>query len=277
LAKNRTPEILFYFAVKKIAQDEIDTNQLSLVNDFRKEIGKLGVKYETYDDLMEFKVALHRHLSDAVYEVLGKDTGKQIDYQPQFEYREFLPNYERLVLENPSIAADDLFEKATNLLDAHTQEMESLTKDLGRMTFNLDKQTKRLTHERSKRNDEQVFTAAQNILSILNDYRNKLKTRLPKMRSSMEESLVLTQRAINLVRSNQLHNEFVLRDLMNPLSEMKSALEALKPKVEALNVSIEDWPNSSKEINNNKYRMLALHKDFCEYVNKSVALITVIE
>lgn len=250
---------------------------MSLVNDFRREISDLGVKYDKYDDLMQFKVSLHRHLSEEVYEVLGKDTRNQVDFEPQFEYREFLPNYERLVLESPGIAADDLFEKATTVLDTHTQEMEALTKDLGRMTSNLNKQTKRLTNAKSQRQDKQAFEAAQSILLILNDYRNKLKSRLPKMRSSMEESLVLTQRAINLVRSNHLHDEFVLRDLLNPLSEMKFALGALRPQVETLNESIEDWPDSSREIDNSKYRMIALHKDFCEYIDKSVALITVIE
>ena len=93
----------------------------------------------------------------------------------------------------------------------------------------------------------------------------------------MEEALVLTQRAINLVRSNALHGEFVLKDLTGPMESMKSALVELRPIVKTLNASFEEWPDINGEFNNNKYRIIALHGDFLEYVDRSIALITDIE
>lgn len=102
--KNDFPEIMFYFSISKVDPDEIDTKQLELCKAFKREIGELGVKYEKYDDLMQFKVSFLRHLSDAVREILKKEVGSETSFGPQFEYREFLPNYERLILENPEIA-----------------------------------------------------------------------------------------------------------------------------------------------------------------------------
>jgi hypothetical protein len=182
-----------------------------------------------------------------------------------------------LALENPKIAVGDLFEEATNCLESHTKEMNRLNDDFKRTISSLNKQTKRVKNAQSQGYDEQVSKAGQEISRILIDYRNNLKIRLPTMRSSMEEALVLTQRAINLVRSNALHGEFVLKDLTGPMESMKSALVELRPIVKTLNASFEEWPDINGEFNNNKYRIIALHGDFFEYVDRSIALITDIE
>ena len=62
LTDPKSKKILFYFKIEKIPSDKINTEEISKVNDFRKQLEDNGVYYWKYKTIFGFRMNLHFHL-----------------------------------------------------------------------------------------------------------------------------------------------------------------------------------------------------------------------
>lgn len=267
--RSKSPEIMFYFSDNGIPPSEIDAEQFRLCTEFKKEIGQMGVKYDKYRDLAEFKVLLHRQLSDAVYAVLDKGSKIAGTQEPPEHLRDKLPNYERLRIECPAIVVEDILSDSSSYLEHHAKEMDELNLDVKRFSRDLDKLVKQLNNSASEERKGEVFSK---IIRALDNYQHKLRRRVPVLRDDMEASLVGAQRAANIVKLNKLYNIFPLDQLLEPLKSMESGLQSLSPVILDLNENIKQFPDGN-DIGRLKLRLIALHQDFLEYLENSLHLI----
>lgn len=266
-----SPEIMFYFSDSDVSPNEIDASQLQMCKEFRHEISELGVRYEKYFNLADFKIELLRHLSGAVYEVLKNGPQNGDLTEPQEQLHAQLPNYERLRNDYPEIAVEDLLNDGAYHLEEHTKEMERLTEDIERFSRNLNKFTHQL--KRSGSDDRRIEVLGR-INNEVENYQAKLKERIPIMRNNMEIGLVSTQRAANIVKISELSNQYQnqMNKLTPALNGMREAVSQLRPVVIDANEEVENWPRDG-EFGHHKLRLIALHEDFLAYVDNTLRLI----
>lgn len=269
-----SPEIMFYFSeALPSSLSDIDPEQLAKRRDFQKDIGDAGVLYHTYDTTASLETGLYRHINRAVHEVLKTRIDSEGTHIAPDQSVQSLPNYAELLISDPSVAADDLVEVASDHLNEHTEETELLTKDIEKLLRSLNKNTKALLNANRQSSMQGATNAAAGILDSLAQYSKCLRTRIPILRHRFQDSITHLQRALELGRANALGEDFSLDVVLNPMLELKSSLSDVSSAISGTNSSLADWDDGIEFLRRPKARIIALHKDLDEYLARSIALI----
>lgn len=269
---HKKPEIMFYFSEVPLKSRDINIDQLAKKNNFRTEIGELGVRYEEYDDPTQFNVLLSRQLSMAIYDLIKTAAPHTDETPPSDQKFSMLKNFEDLLEQNPLYAANDLISTAAKHLNDHTTEMDELATDLTQFSTKLAKFTKRLTHANNSNSVQSQMDALSGIMNLLARYTSRLKIHIPKMNNSFRDSMVCMQRAINIIDTADLTETLPIGDNIKPMQGMLEALKPLEGQITFSSEAFAKWPDISPDMSFHRDVLLALHSDLTEYVRRSVKL-----
>lgn len=271
--KTKTPEIMFYFSDAISSLSQIDPEQLSKRNSFRKDIEGLGIYYFVYTDVTEFQFDLYRHISSAIRDVLkNKVVGKSAEAIPQ-ESAVNLKNYNELLTQDPLVNAISMLDNAADHLEAYSRLQSALTADIGRLARKLTKESRNI--ERATRNGklQKVQKSFDSIYDGMNEYSKKLATKIPKFSIEFSGSIMASLRAVKLVKDNNLEDEMPLTGFGSSIAEMRTSLVSLVEVTSSVESSFDEWPENILDIKIQKQIVIALHKDLVSSLHKSIELL----
>ncbi|GAA6163310.1 hypothetical protein NBRC116590_10140 [Pelagimonas sp. KU-00592-HH] len=267
-----SPEIMFYFSDFASGLSKIDPTQLQKVADFRKEIGELGVKYETYQDTARLQIVVRRHIGSVVDQIL-QGTGKEsLESVAQDQSYDILRNFHQLLETNPKIAQDEQARAASHHMNEHNKLLVELTKSASALTKQLSKAANRLTSAHRTNNVQEMETAAQIAITALDRYKGALIDFIPTLEERMRSSLVSFQRCLEIVYSSGLQSELPLDAALIPLSELKSAYICARDTTADMTCGLQEIDYGSGDLGIQKACIISLHQDLLAYFDRSISL-----
>lgn len=271
--KTKTPEIMFYFSDAMSSLSQIDPEQLSKRNSFRKAIGDLGVYYFVYSDITEFQFDLHNHISSAIHEVLkGKEIGQSEEAIPQ-ESASSLKSYNLLLAQDPIINAVSVLDKGADHLNNYNRLLGDLNSDIVKMTRILQKESRIIKRANLNSKPQRVQKSINNIYDGMNDYSKKMTLRIPKLSNEFSGSIMSCLRAVKMVQDNHIEEKLPLDAAFSGISETRAALETLIEAVKEVETGFADWPVEILDLYLQKQIIIALHQDLVASLLKAIELL----
>ncbi len=271
--KTKTPEIMFYFSDAMLSLSQIDPEQLSKRNSFRKSLGELGVYYFVYSDITEFQFDLHNHISAAIHEVLkGKEIGRSEEAIPQ-ESASSLKSYNVLLAQNPLINAVSVLDKGTDHLSNYSKLLDGLNSDLGKLARILQKEGRKIERAVQNSNPQKTQKPFENIYDGMNDYSKRMALRIPKLSNEFSGSIMSFLRTIKMVQDNHMEEKMPLDAAFSGISGTRAALETLIEAVKEAETGFADWPDEILDLYLQKQVVIALHQDLIASLLKAIELL----
>lgn len=271
--KTKAPEIMFYFSDAMSSLSQIDTDQLSKRNAFRKRIANLGVYYFSYTDIVEFQFDLIRHISSAIRKVLGgKEVGKSAVAIPQ-ESAISLKNYTELLAQDPLLNAVSIIDSATDYMNSYTRTLNDLAQDVGKLARKLTRETKNIESAKQTKNQQKAKKSLGAVYSEMNRYSKKLAINIPKLSTEFSESIMSILRVDRLVNDNDLADVLPLTDIVSDVAQARTALSSLVNIIRETEASFADWPEEIVDMHIQKQIVIALHQDLISSLVKSIELL----
>lgn len=271
--RTKTPEIMFYFSDAMSSLSQIDPEQLSKRNSFRKNLEELGVYYFVYSDITEFQFDLHNHISSAIHEVLkGKEIGRSEEAIPQ-ESAISLKNYNELLAQDPLVNANSMMDKASDHLSNYSKALDSLNSDLGKLARILQKESKNIERAIQNSKPQKTQKPLETIYDGMNDYSKKMALRIPKLSNEFSSSIMSFLRTIKMVQDNHLEEKMPLDAAFSGISGTRAALETLIEAVKEAETGFADWPDEILDLYLQKQVVIALHQDLIASLLKAIELL----
>ena len=275
--KTGAPQLMFYFSDEVNSLSQIDPEQLLKRNAFKKEIGAIGLKYETYKDSTKLHVLLRRHLSKSIDEVLGsarKNKGPEISRGTSLNV---LANFQELLLKDPMIAADELAAEAVKKLNAHTSSLQRMSKGVGDMGKTFQKSARKidsLTKSQASQSKKlKIFQdEVSKIYNALSLYKELLKKEIPELESNFGLALTNFQRVIEIVRKENLEATMPLDSSIGPLNALRETYVDVKSQILIANVQMNETDFEVADLRLQQMALSALMNDLDAYFARSIEL-----
>jgi hypothetical protein len=259
--KTGSPQIMFYFSSQADSLDKIDPKHLALVIDFKERIGELGVYYFGYRNELDLRLDLHPQLSAAIHEALENEATETNTGAADESLRIF-PNLEALLASDPSVAASDLFDSASTALETHTKLQNRLTQEAKTLTQKILRALRTINSDKLQRQKEK---AASELLKALTDYQSAIRPLMPKKERAFIDAMTSVQRAVTLIKDNDLASTMPYKGLIEPVSSTIVSFAELQEILIFTTAEIEKWPEVLGGISVQKKVIVAVHKDLIEY------------
>ncbi len=271
--KVKTPEIMFYFSDAMSSISQIDPEQLSKRNSFRKSLKGLGVYYFTYTDVTEFQFDLFRHISTTIRKVLvGKEIGVSEEAVPQ-ESAISLKNYNELLAQDPLVNAVSMIDKASDHLGSYTKTQLDLNRDIEKLSRvflaegrNIDRATRNGKQQKIQKSIDRIYRE-------MNSYSKKLAARIPKFSTEFSGAIMSFLRVAEMVTDGNLKDTVSLNSVLPGVSQARVGLASLVDSINTAETSFANWPDGIVDIDIQKKILSALHQDLASSLLKSIELL----
>jgi hypothetical protein len=271
--KRKKPEIMFYFSDAVPSLSQIDPEQLTKRNSFRKEIAALGVYYFTYSNIADFQLDLYNHINSAIHEVLKyKEVGKSEEAIPE-ESVSSLKNYNDLMIQDPLVNADSMLVKATDHMINYTNLFSSLKSDVENLARILRKESKNIVRATQNGKQQNLEKSIRIVCSEMNDYSKKIAAKIPKLSSEFSVSILSILRVVKMVKDNHLEEVMPLAGIASKIGGVRKGLKLLIENVDTVQTGFSNWPEEILDLKVRKQIIIALHKDLGASLLESIELL----
>jgi len=258
--------ILFYFKEAPVDPYKIDPDQLNLIKEFRKRIGKEGVLYRNFKNLDEFTQLVRIHLSKVVQE-WGTKWGdikekgskiKQSTPKSKIEEEQGLIDLVESGQEN--------FETLTEVMKHITEEMQNLTEKLNLRTEDI-KEIQSKGDLKLKQMKRSINLAAAD----MEKFSDSLEVQIQKYDESHTKGANAFIKSINLLKDFQPDNKEARKALVQ-IKGLESSLRKTRAELEKLYGIIEATPRVTTYYNRAKRYTLYVLEKFSDKMSKSILL-----
>jgi hypothetical protein len=271
--KTKKPEIMFYFSDAMSSLSQIDPEQLTKRNSFRKDIAELGVYYFTYSNIIEFQFDLHNHINSAIHEVLkDKEVGKSEESIPE-ESASSLKNYNDLMVQDPLVNAVSMLDKATVHMRTYTNLLLGLNSDVVKLARMLVKENRNIVRATQSGKQQKIEQSIGIVYGEMNDYSKKIAAKIPKFSSEFSDSILSTLRAVKMVKDNHLEHVMPLAGIASNIGGARTGLKSLMEALDTVQTGFANWPEGIVDLKVQKQIIIALHKDLGASLLKSIELL----
>lgn len=271
--KNQKPQIMFYFSDSAINLGDIDPSQLSKCNEFRNEVGALGVRYEKYADAVTFQINLRRHMVWAIEDILQSDSKAPKEIAAPEQSLDILANFSKLIADDALVAVDELSIQAADHMNSHTACMTRLTKPVTQLAKKLQSASKNIEQCIAKGDEKGIERSFAEILIAMQKYQKALYTEIPSMEFHFTQALTNLVRASEIVEKERLQEIVPIDVACAPLPLLQTAYLDLKSIVVKFNESFEKQTLGNGDIDIQRKRIFALHADLINYLDRAINLI----
>jgi hypothetical protein len=272
--------IMFYFKNAPIAPNEIDIEQLSQVNAFKKELGGEGVYYWLYNDERDFSQFLRMHIGRQV-QSWGKSWGKETEELNEGSVSIKDGNGQLTLLAGEiELTTDD--EGFLDLMVMGEEKFEALTEVALRMTTALNNLGEKVSSCAQEINQEVTINGkieakhakriSNRAAAEMNHFATLMESDVPVFANSYSGAIESYTRAFSISKELRTEKREDLESAKASLHEFKGTLESTKTQMASFRQTIAELPRMTTELNRAKRRVLSIMDKFDAELNTALNL-----
>lgn len=277
--KNDNPvQILFYFknAVPQ-SLDQIDTEQLSKVRDFKNKLGDKNTYYWEFTVREELEKFLRLHIPKRIDQLRAMQNGST---QPIKEtaINDEIESLNVDVIEAEELGIIDLEEFIEDSFQQSRYSLVRLSEAMNWIAAEMRKKTNEINRTIAKNNNQPISIKVQrNIFNrtaeAMNDFANRVEPEISIYIENFENGIDSLSKLVNIYKTdfdNRYEEQLGILDesIESMLEEMSGSLEMTREFI----LSIETMPKVSKELNTARRNVASKMNDFLRKVEVSVSI-----
>jgi len=254
-ADNDSVKIMFYFKDDPIPPSQIDTEQITKVNDFKNRLGDEGSLYWEFVGIEEFGKLVRIHLTRQIQRWTSITRDSFIDSK-----QEFTPNESVTEKDHDDIGildlADDVEERFAELTDI-AERITTATDDL---TAKMQGETEELNNlPRDSSGNADRKTAKKYIAraaSGMDQFSSRLEAELPLFNNAMNSGLNAFMKTVEISSEMDNGEETIesANDSLDTICDLRASLRSCKESQETFRQSISELPRMTSVLNKSKRR-----------------------
>lgn len=270
--------LMVYFKLTPISPDDIDTEQLKLVKEFRSSLKEKGILYSKFTGREEFSQLMRLHLNKQAYdffkvnEVVNKPNNAPITSTiPPISHIE----KQIELLENEGFLdlikiAETGFQKAAEVMKHIVGALEKLTSGTQQSKLDL----------KSVAGDDQAKIAAYETIvnrqaDKMADFVTYMRPKTPILDDSLSKALDAYGRMIHLLPNfdSNVDNFLQLKNALSNAATLRTAMLVAKESTERFRSSTAVLPELNSQFNHSKIDLVNLLDSFLNIYNRGINLL----
>lgn len=277
-ADNDSVKIMFYFKDDPIPPSQIDSEQITKVNDFKNRLGGEGSLCWKFVGIEEFEKFIRIHLTRQIQRWTSITRDSLVDSVQKFPTNESATEKDHDdigildladVIEDRFAELTDIAERITTATDDLTAKMQSETKELNSLQRDSSGNTDRKTAKKY------IARAA----SGMDQFSSRLEAELPLFNNAMNYGLNAFMKMVEI--SSEIDNEV---DVIESADEslvairgLRESLRSSKESQETFRQSISDLPRMTSVLNKSKRRAVTGLDHFIAEFETGIKLLEEVE
>jgi mRNA-degrading endonuclease RelE of RelBE toxin-antitoxin system len=277
--KNDNPiQILFYFknAVPQ-SLEEIDTDQLSKVREFKNKLGDKNTYYWEFTVREELEKFLRLHIPKRIDQLRAMQVESSQPLE-EIEIKDKIESSDVEVIEAEELGIIDLEEFLADSFQQSQYSLVRLTEAMSWIGGEMRKKTNEINRTIAKNNNQPVSIKVQrNIFNrtaeAMNDFANRVEPEIPIYIENFENGIDSLSKLVSIYKTDfekRYEGQLDILDesLESMLTQMSDSLEMTREFI----LSIETMPKVSKELNTARRNVASKMNDFLRKVEVSISI-----
>lgn len=275
---NNSIQILFYFKnALPQSLEEIDTDQLSKVREFKKKIGQKNTYYWEFTERQELEKFLRLHIPKRIDQLrsMQTETHKAVS---EIESKEIVESLEVEVIEAEELGIIDLEESLEDSFSVSRYSLVRLSEAMIWIAEEMRKKTNEINRTIANNNNQPISIKVQrNIFNrtaeAMNDFASRIEPEIPIYIDSFENGIDSLSKLVNIYKNDydkryEIQLGTLEESLDDIINEMNGSLKMTKDFI----FSIENMPKVSKELNTARRNVSSKMNDFLRKVEVSISI-----
>jgi hypothetical protein len=255
------PAILIYFKTAAVPIDDIDPDQIHLVRQFRGELKRLGVLYQSFETLDQFKELLRLHLSLAVHDIKASLSEAEVVSRatpPSIGNMTELDEVHEDGFLDLVVRGTESFEKVSEVSKQAVTRVIHFTEMLKQATQAINSLGP-LTNAATVREAKRIVDSSADDLDI---FASEIEGQTPIFSTVYVRAVESYGSAAALLSDFKTVDRKQLEEARMVIGSLKQNLGVMQVAVTGLRATIESWPPVTAKLNQAKRRTVVALNEF---------------